>query len=142
MTPRDPIDLLHEHGLKATPQRVAILRHLRSDDGHPTAEEIHRDLTHEHPTISLSTVYTTLERLTQSDLAAAIPCWDGTLRYDARTTPHLNLVCQTCAAIQNAENPRLQTVLDRIDEETMRTIPRGPITIPTLCQGCQRGQDP
>src|SRR3546814_19155144 len=52
-------------GLKVTPQRQSIFRALSSSTEHPTAEAVYATVSAEMPTISLRTVYQTL-----NDLAA------------------------------------------------------------------------
>lgn len=47
--------------LALTPQRLASYRVLASDDSHPTAEEMLRHLKPNQPSLSLGTVYPTVE---------------------------------------------------------------------------------
>ena len=48
-------------GLKGTHQRIAIYDALLSLENHPTAEKIYNSIKKKYPTISLGTVYKTLE---------------------------------------------------------------------------------
>ena len=60
MTPRTDERAATElagRGLRATRQRVALLRLLRKSRTHPTAAELHRALLDEQPNVSLKTVY-------------------------------------------------------------------------------------
>ena len=50
-------------GLAVTPQRLAIFRRLVATDRHPSAEELHAVVRREMPTLSLATVYKTLDTL-------------------------------------------------------------------------------
>jgi Fe2+ or Zn2+ uptake regulation protein len=50
-------------GLAVTPQRLAIFRHLAATERHPSAEELHAAVRREMPTLSLATVYKTLNTL-------------------------------------------------------------------------------
>ena len=52
---------LANHGLRATRQRMAILRLLRQSITHPTAIALHRHVLQEHPNISWKTVYEVLD---------------------------------------------------------------------------------
>lgn len=54
---------LKRFGLRATPQRLAILAFLEGNTSHPSAEEIFRELKPRLPSLSLATVYGTLEVL-------------------------------------------------------------------------------
>jgi len=62
---------LREAGLKATAPRIQILAALEIDKSHPTAEELHDRLRGEHPSLSLSTVYKTLEVFLRAACAGA-----------------------------------------------------------------------
>jgi Fur family transcriptional regulator, peroxide stress response regulator len=82
---------LKSAGLKITPQRVAILQVLMDADIHPTAEIVAERLKNDFPGISLGTVYTTLETLSQKKLICKVQVDDGKLRFDAKTEMHHHL---------------------------------------------------
>ena len=48
---------------RMTPQRMAILGYLSENRDHPSAEDIFRAVLQDFPTMSLATVYNTLELL-------------------------------------------------------------------------------
>ena len=50
---------------RLTPQRLAIFKYLARHPGHPTAEEVYRDVLERYPTLSFATVYNTLELLAE-----------------------------------------------------------------------------
>jgi Fur family peroxide stress response transcriptional regulator len=50
-------------GFKMTPQRIAILDFLEGNTGHPSAEDIYKEIKKKHPTVSFATIYNTLETL-------------------------------------------------------------------------------
>ena len=50
-------------GLKLTPQRLAILNYLEGNKEHPSAEDVYKAVSRKFPTMSLATVYNTLESL-------------------------------------------------------------------------------
>ncbi len=56
-------DLLRDKGFKATPQRLAIYEALASTTEHPNADMLYQKLTPKYPTMSLATVYKTLDIL-------------------------------------------------------------------------------
>lgn len=86
------------HGLRCTRQRQDVFAALAATTAHPTAEELHRMVSggaspeHAEETVSLATVYNTLEVLTQAGLVRKIPTHDGACRYDADTTDHMHLM--------------------------------------------------
>ena len=60
---RDIIGRIKDRGVTLTPQRIAIVEFLSHSKEHPTADEIHKSIQKRYPTISLATVYSTLELL-------------------------------------------------------------------------------
>ena len=66
------VQRLRDAGLRATGARVAILAALESDRRHPTAEMLFESLRAHLPSLSMSTVYATLESLLQRGLARRI----------------------------------------------------------------------
>jgi Fur family peroxide stress response transcriptional regulator len=89
--------------LKATPQRLAVLRSLAGDETHPTAQELHERLSGEFPSLSVATVYNTLSALTR--IARCIPLeLGGPLRFDANVEPHDHAVCERCGSIRDVND--------------------------------------
>jgi Fur family peroxide stress response transcriptional regulator len=88
-------------GLKLTPQRMAIVKELASDETHPTAQEIFERLRPGLPTMSFATVYNTLGALSSAGLCAAMSLSPGSGRFDPNMTPHHHVVCDVCGAVRD-----------------------------------------
>ena len=58
---KETAQLLREKGLKVTPQRIAVYNMLLGTTAHPNAEMIYKTLEPTNPTMSLATVYKTLD---------------------------------------------------------------------------------
>ncbi len=86
-------------GLKVTPQRQSIFRALASTTAHPTAEAVYATVSAEMPTISLRTVYQTLNDLTAMGELSALDVGTGSTRFDPNIEPHHHLVCDACGRI-------------------------------------------
>lgn len=91
--------ILKEHHLKVTPQRLSIFKMLRHTKAHPSAETIYQSLIQEHPTMSLATVYKTLDTFVQHGLIQQLNLGEDSYRYDADTTPHSHLQCTQCKTV-------------------------------------------
>jgi len=57
------IKALRGKGYKATPQRIAISRFALRDHHHPTVQRIYSEVKKVHHTVSLATVYKTIQLL-------------------------------------------------------------------------------
>jgi Fur family peroxide stress response transcriptional regulator len=62
------IKALRGKGYKATPQRIAIGQFVLHNHAHPTAQRIYSEVKKVYPTVSLATVYKTVQILKEADL--------------------------------------------------------------------------
>lgn len=98
-------------GLKATQQRLVIYQCLMASDSHPTAEEIFEQVRPANPSISLGTVYKTLETLVESQLAQKVPVSESKMRYDARMEAHHHIYCTNTGEIIDFQDKELETII-------------------------------
>ncbi|MCM6765544.1 Fur family transcriptional regulator [Weissella paramesenteroides] len=101
-------NILQGRGLKATTQRMIILDYLMSHKNHPTAEMIHADL----QSISLATIYNTLEKLVDTGLVIVIDSSDDKRHFDYYGEPHYHIINQKTHEIIDANNFDVQPLLD------------------------------
>jgi Fur family transcriptional regulator, peroxide stress response regulator len=88
---------LSQSNLRLTPQRLAVCRILAASEEHPTAQMIYEQVRKDYPSLSLATVYNTLETLVSLGLVNALgSAGDGKVHYDGDTEPHVNLACLAC----------------------------------------------
>jgi Fur family peroxide stress response transcriptional regulator len=85
-----------------------------SSTDHPTADQIHRKVTENYPTMSLATVYQTLHLLTELGLLQELGFSDRVSRYDPNTSPHINIVCPRCGEIYDYEADDIRTLWSQI----------------------------
>ena len=102
---------LVEHDLRVTHQRLVIYMELFSSLEHPTAEMIHSKLVKEYPTISLATVYKTLDTFAKSGLIKKLKSIDDSLHYDADLHFHNHLVCNKTSKILDYDDEELNTLV-------------------------------
>lgn len=93
------IEQLRGCGLRVTGQRLAILRVLRTDRDHPSAEDVYNRLKPSFPTLSLSTVYKTLQKLAQIGVIQTIDVGAGRQRFDGQDVRHHHAVCICCGKV-------------------------------------------
>ena len=80
-------------GLKATHQRMVIMDAIAYMENHPTAEHLFKVVRKNNPSLSLGTVYKTLETFVSNRLIAKVATRDGHMRYDPRTDHHGHIYC-------------------------------------------------
>ncbi len=104
MPPRSSVEKqiaveLAAHGLRATQQRLGVLRLLRGARDHPTAAALHRELVKRQPSLSLKTVYEALGSLVDAGLAACVTDGGEPYRYEANSAPHYHARCRVCGRL-------------------------------------------
>lgn len=99
--PKDELQKLFEkEGLRNTSQRRAVYDYLCQTDSHPTARQIYQKLKPDHPTLSLATVYNTLDLLVGAGLVSDLgEIGDNQVHFDSNLTSHINLACTQCHKI-------------------------------------------
>jgi len=90
---------LAARGLRATQQRVAVIRQLRKLRQHPTAAQIHRAVSRELPRISLKTVYEVLDSLVANGLASCVTEGGEPFQYESNADPHYHARCRLCGKL-------------------------------------------
>jgi Fe2+ or Zn2+ uptake regulation protein len=100
------IQKLREKGLKLTSQRKAIIEVLVDKTPlHPGADLIYREAKKKVRSLSLSTVYSTLNELSKHGIIKMLEFDRMGNRYEANMTEHINLVCKGCKKILDYKPP-------------------------------------
>ncbi|HEV8298384.1 MAG TPA: Fur family transcriptional regulator [Acidimicrobiales bacterium] len=99
-SPDELTEIFRARGLKMTPQRQCIFRVLhRLAGAHPTAEAVYAAVVEELPTVSLKTVYQTLNDLSAMGELQHIDLGTGSGRFDVNLDLHQHLVCDRCGRV-------------------------------------------
>jgi Fe2+ or Zn2+ uptake regulation protein len=92
---------------------------LEADRTHPTAEQLHASLRRAHPSLSLSTVYNTLESFVRAGLCERVNS-DGVFRVDGVLGPdHDHAFCRRCGRVYDVDRRQSPPV------EFPSRLPRG-----------------
>ena len=131
------VNALRRKGYKATPQRIAISRFVLRNRNHPTVQEVYNEVRQTYPTVSLATVYKTLNFLSELGLVQELPFLHGETRFDSYVEPHVNLVCHRCGKVNDLENRLAREVVTRIANTTKFTPTGQRLDVYGLCQRCR-----
>jgi Fur family peroxide stress response transcriptional regulator len=86
-------------GLKLTPQRLAIFKTLDGNKTHPTVDSIYQSLKKDFPTMSLTTVYNTLETLYEMGEIIKLDIDPDKAHFDPDNKKHHHFKCSSCGKI-------------------------------------------
>ncbi len=117
MNRKQLVKILRKNGYKATPQRLAIFELILSSKEHPTAEEIHNEVSKKFPSMSLSTVYQVLHLLQDLGQIMELKFRGQSSRFETNTTPHLNLICPGCGKIEDYNSNTIVKFWSKLENE-------------------------
>jgi Fe2+ or Zn2+ uptake regulation protein len=138
-SPAELTELFRDRGLKVTPQRQCIFRVLHGNAVHPTAESVYAAASAEMPTISLKTVYSTLNDLSAMGEIQQLDLGTGSTRFDPNVDGHHHLVCTRCGRVRDV----YAAARVRITEEQLAgfTVGATEVVLRGLCDTCSSNSD-
>jgi Fur family peroxide stress response transcriptional regulator len=87
-----------------TAQRAAIMDYLKNNRHHPNIIDIYKNVSKKLSTISMTTVYNTIDLLKKDGLVHELPVRNVEgMRFDSNLTPHDHLICSICGSIVDVE---------------------------------------
>lgn len=129
---------LKESDSRITPQRYAVLNVLAHSADHPSAESIHAELTELYPTMSLATVYKTINLLKREGEILELEFSELGNRYDGKKPyPHPHVICTECGKILDPSQLDLDEITNKMKEETGFKILNHRLDFYGLCPDCQ-----
>jgi Fur family peroxide stress response transcriptional regulator len=129
---------LKEWDYRLTPQRVVLVRLIASSKEHPNAAQLYEQIKARFPTMSLATVYKTLDLLKELDEVLEIGL-HGDNHFDAiRPYPHPHLICTSCQKIYDGElETPVQALVNEMEQVFGFQISRHQLNFYGLCPDCQ-----
>jgi len=95
-------NVLNEKGIKPTYQRLKILEYMdKNTKNHPTVEMIYEELLKDIPTISMTTIYNTMNTFLERGLVYGVTITGTGVRYDFNTNSHHHFLCKKCGRIMD-----------------------------------------
>ena len=129
---------LQQAGMRLTPQRMAVCKLLVENDAHPTAMMIYTALKPQYPSLSLATVYNTLEALVGLSAVNVLGhVGDDNVHYDAETALHVNLACIACHKIVNFPSEHVTHMDSEISAASGYQLLGARVLYYGLCPDCQ-----
>lgn len=129
--------MLRDQGFKVTPQRLAIYQTLASTKSHPSAEMIFNELQPIYPTMSLATVYKTMEILKELGLVQILNAGEDSFRYDARTDDHSHIRCMSCGSVEDLEHVDQEAFVAQVAGKSPYKIIGQQFYFYGICPKCQ-----
>jgi Fur family peroxide stress response transcriptional regulator len=130
---------LRQSDYRMTPQRMSLVRLIAASEEHPSAARLYEQIKVQFPTMSLATVYKTLDVLKQLGEVLEIGLHDDS-HYDGnRPYPHPHLICTKCRKIMDGElDTSVRTLVGEVERISGFRIERHQLDFYGLCPDCQK----
>ncbi len=130
------IRFLKESNCKITPQRIAIYNILKESKDHPNAEAIYKKLEPTYPTISLATIYKSLELFDHLGLIQVINIGENSFRYDCKAFSHPHLICSICHKVEDLNVDYFKDLTEKVAVATNYKISKQQLSFYGVCPEC------
>jgi Fur family transcriptional regulator, peroxide stress response regulator len=135
------IQKLRDNGHKITPQRLAIVKIIVDNDGHPSVENIYEQIKKDFPTMSLATVYRNIVIMKSLGEVLELGFPDGSNRYDGnKPYPHPHVICVACKKIVDPDLDSLDEMKKEVASETKFKILNHRLDFFGICSDCIANQ--
>lgn len=128
---------LRNHGYKVTPQRLAIYDALVSTKTHPNADMLFAQLQPKYPSMSLATIYKTVDMLEKIGRLKVLSTGEDSFRYDADITVHDHIQCIKCGRVDDVFDVSDTNQLKRLEEQTGYRIKEQRVYLYGECAKCK-----
>lgn len=127
-----------ERGLRLTPQREVLLRALSDSTGHPTADDLVRQVREVLPTVSHATVYRNLQELVREGLIRTLDLAGAAVQFEINPDEHHHFVCRSCGRVWDIYLARVDVRVNRqrTDLEGF-VVDRPEVQLHGRCAGCR-----
>ncbi|MDA8409208.1 MAG: Fur family transcriptional regulator [Treponema sp.] len=129
------VDYLRSKGVQPSQQRIRIWEALASTKAHPSADAVHRVLSPEIPTLSRTTVYSTLDLFVGLGMAQRLEITGSEVRYDADTSSHAHFRCHACGEVSDLFDLKVPAVSDLGDGSQVERVQ---LFVTGLCPACAK----
>jgi len=131
------LNLLLNHAIKPSVQRLAVMEYLQTHLTHPTVEDIYLDLLPTMPTLSRTTVYNTLKLFEDHGVVSHIGIDSRNARFDGNTVPHNHFRCKGCGTIMDVWDSRGVNSSPDIPNDQDFTITEIHVYYKGYCKNCR-----
>jgi len=124
-------------GLRITPQRDVLLRVLSETHGHPTADDLVKQVRAVLPSVSHATVYRNVQELVQAGLVGTLKRGSGAVQFEVNPDEHHHFVCRQCGRVWDVYLEQVGFRVSRKSPLKGFTIDRRELQLHGLCDACR-----
>lgn len=127
--------------MKYSKQRDIILKIVKNNCEHPTAQMIYEEAKKQIPNISLGTVYRNLNTLYENGHIKHIAIPNDKDRFDKTLEEHSHIYCINCKKVFDISNDLLNNIDEIISNTTGYEVLSRDLVFHGLCHDCRKGRE-
>ena len=126
-----------EAGIRITPQRETIYSFLASEGGHPSADDVYREVKRKLSNVSFDTVHRTLSLFSDIGLIKTVEGHGRPKRFDPTTEEHHHFQCVKCGGITDFNSRELDRIKVPADIKKRFIVTGKKVVIEGICGACR-----
>lgn len=132
------VERCRERGIRVTHQRIEIFRELAATLEHPSADVVFQRVRGRLPTVSLDTVYRTLNLLEQHEVISKVGAVGDRTRFDANTDRHHHFICAACGLIRDFSCGEFDALEAPPAVRSIGAVSSIRVEVKGVCSACRR----
>jgi len=128
------IEILRQHNLKATPQRLEIVN-IILENGHINIDDLYSSLKAKFPTLSLATIYKNINVMCKTTFLSEVKIPNKKNVYEIVKKEHSHIVCSKCNSIMDIELDT-SSILNQAKTISKYQLNGSSIIFNGICQSC------
>lgn len=133
----DLVSRLRGAGVRITSQRRMVLEALAEAGSHVTAEDLHRRVRADHPDVSVSSVYRTMDLLADHGVVEHVHLGHGPAEYHLADEEHAHLVCNGCGRVTELDPSVSAAFASEVADELGFHLDLGHFALTGWCRLCR-----
>jgi Fe2+ or Zn2+ uptake regulation protein len=129
---------LRARGFRVTPQRLAVLHVLRHSQKGLSPSQVWQQARESLPRLTETTVYRTLDFLSENGLAWRVRLDKGHLVYELAGTRHHHLICRRCGNEMQVAHSLVKKMYAGLEAASGYQLSDDHLTLFGLCPECQK----
>ncbi len=129
-------ELLREHSLKATPQRIAITDLLYAY-GHISIDQLYEKMLEKFNSISLATIYKNIHLMLENSFVQEVKVPHAKSVFELTKEAHSHLVCSECGTIEDISID-LTEISKRAESSSTFEIHSAAVVFDGICSNCKK----
>ena len=128
-------EILRQHNLKATPQRLEITNALYTN-GHISIENLYDVMLKKFSSISLATIYKNINLMLEASFIQEVKIPNEKSVYELTKNAHSHIICDSCGEIMDIEL-HLGSVISNAALTSSYKINKSDLVLSGTCKNCQ-----